>query len=66
MAESKDAADAVVIERTLDFPPAFVWKMWTEAEHLRACMARTARHPGSQDGCARRLYRALLDGRLPA
>ena len=35
MTEPKDSGDAVVIERTLDAPPADIWMMWTESEHFR-------------------------------
>jgi len=36
MTEIDGAQDAVVIERTLDAPPALVWQMWTDPEHFKA------------------------------
>jgi len=36
MANISESRDAVVIERTLDFPVALIWQMWTEPEHFKA------------------------------
>jgi uncharacterized protein YndB with AHSA1/START domain len=34
MTDDSVAADAVVIERTFDAPPALIWQMWTDPGHF--------------------------------
>ncbi len=36
MTENNNAANSVVIERTLDAPAEFVWNMWTDPAHFQA------------------------------
>jgi uncharacterized protein YndB with AHSA1/START domain len=36
MVSDTDSKDAVVIERTLDAPTDFIWRLWTEPEHFKA------------------------------
>ena len=36
MVDDTDSKDAVVIERTLDAPKDFIWRLWTEPEHFKA------------------------------
>lgn len=36
MTEDPSSQEAVVIERVVDAPPEFVWRLWTEPEHFKA------------------------------